>query len=196
MRLTVGGRSYTQPLTVRLDPRVKTPAAALAQNAKLSLEMYQLARTMRMTYGQAHDLGEELAAMAKNQSIDVNPLKAQLDSIAPDEARGGRGFGGFGRGGPRPPPTLNGASTTALAASLAMQAAEIAPTESQIAACARAREEARTVMARWNAYRTTGLAALNATLKAKGQPAITVPAPRMHPALPSDANGNENENEG
>ena len=29
VRLTVDGKSYTQPLTLRLDPRVKTPAAAL-----------------------------------------------------------------------------------------------------------------------------------------------------------------------
>src|SRR6185369_5900963 len=31
VRLTVGGKAYTQPLTVKLDPRVTTPADGLAQ---------------------------------------------------------------------------------------------------------------------------------------------------------------------
>ena len=33
VRLTVNGKSYEQPLTLRLDPRVKTPAAGLAKLA-------------------------------------------------------------------------------------------------------------------------------------------------------------------
>jgi hypothetical protein len=191
VRLTVAGKSYTQPLTVRLDPRVKTPAAALAQNAKLAVEMYELARSMRMSYGQAQDLSAELAKVGSD--VSVNPLKAQIDSLAPAPVRG---FRGFFRGGPRPPPNLESASTAALAASLALQSAEIAPTEAQIAACARARDEARAVMARWSTLKTTGLSSLNATLKSKGRSAIMLPAPRMEKALPADANGNENENEG
>src|SRR5262249_11473422 len=31
VRLTADGKSYTQPLTVKMDPRVKTPAAGLQQ---------------------------------------------------------------------------------------------------------------------------------------------------------------------
>jgi hypothetical protein len=191
VRLTAGGKSYTQPLTVRLDPRVKTPAAALAQNTKLSLEMYELARNARMAYGQAHDLGVKLEALEKEQHAEVNPLKAQLDSIAPTEVRTGRG----GRRGGRPAPTLDGVSGTALAASLALQAAETAPTAAQIAACARAQAQVDAAMARWNTMKTTGLSSLNAALKAKGQAAVTLPAPRLQTALPADENGNINENE-
>ncbi|HEY8310003.1 MAG TPA: hypothetical protein VIG47_05570, partial [Gemmatimonadaceae bacterium] len=194
VRLTVAGRSYTQPLTVRLDPRVKTPAAALALNTKLSLEMYELARSTRQAYGQAHDLGEKLAQLQKDQKVDVAAFKAQVDSVAPSEARGGRRFFGA-RGGGRPAITLNGASSAALAASLAMQSAETAPTAAQIAACARARTEAQAAMTRWNAMKTTGLSSFNAMLKTKGQPAVTLPAVRPPVALPSDVNGNVNENE-
>ena len=43
VRLTVNGRSYMQPLTLRLDPRLKTPAAGLRQLATLTTEMYQAA---------------------------------------------------------------------------------------------------------------------------------------------------------
>jgi photosystem II stability/assembly factor-like uncharacterized protein len=193
VRLNVAGKSYTQPLTVRLDPRVKISAAAMAQNTKLSMEMYELARSTRMAYGQAHDLGEKIEKLAKDQHVDVGHFKTQIDSIAPDEARGG-GRGGFGRGA-RPSATLNAVSAAALAASLSMQAAETAPTAAQIAACTRARALAATALAKWNVVKTTGLSSFNATLKAKGQPAVTLPPPRMHTALPSDENGNVNENE-
>ncbi len=192
VRLTVAGSSYSQPLTVRLDPRVKTSPSALAENTKLSLEMYELARTTRMAYGQAHDLGEKVGQLVKEQNID-GAFKTELDSVAPDEARGGRRF--FGRGGGRPPVTLNAASSAALAASLSMQAAETAPTAAQIAACARARAQAAAAMAHWNTLKTTGLSSFNALLKTKGQPALTLPALRLPAALPSDENGNVNEKE-
>ena len=40
VKLTVDGRSYTQPLTVKMDPRVKTPPLGLAQQFILSKQMY------------------------------------------------------------------------------------------------------------------------------------------------------------
>lgn len=40
VRLTVDGHSYTRALTVNMDPRVKTPAAALRQQFDLSMGLY------------------------------------------------------------------------------------------------------------------------------------------------------------
>jgi photosystem II stability/assembly factor-like uncharacterized protein len=45
-RLTVDGKSYTQSFTVRMDPRVKTPAAALQQQYALSLALYDAAQDL------------------------------------------------------------------------------------------------------------------------------------------------------
>src|SRR5262249_62336023 len=36
VKLTVDGKSYTQPLTVKMDPRVKTPPLGLQQQFTLS----------------------------------------------------------------------------------------------------------------------------------------------------------------
>ncbi len=193
VRLTVGGQSYTQPLTVRLDPRVRTPAAALAENARLSLEMYQLARTTRMAYGQAHDLGLQLARLEQSQSAEAKALKARIDAIAPDELHGEAREAARYRGDERAPATLNQASDAALAASMALQSADTAPTAAQIAACARARSEAQDAMARWEAVKSKDLPAFNARLVARGKPALVLPPPRMPAALPSDENGNWNE---
>ncbi|MCJ7628450.1 MAG: hypothetical protein MUO50_08695, partial [Longimicrobiales bacterium] len=41
LRLTVEGRSYSQTLTVKMDPRVRTPAADLQQQFELSMGLYE-----------------------------------------------------------------------------------------------------------------------------------------------------------
>ncbi|MEP6765653.1 MAG: hypothetical protein ABJB66_15160, partial [Gemmatimonadaceae bacterium] len=88
-----------------------------------------------------------------------------------------RGGGGGGRGGApgaARAPTLESASSALLAASMAMQNADVAPTANQVAACTLARTQAAAVLARWTIFKTAGLAALNAKLKASGQQPITL----------------------
>jgi len=175
VRLTAGGKTYTQPITVRLDPRVKTPAPALAQLAALSREMYDGAWAAHAAYEQARALSAQLE---KTSGDDVAAFKRQVDSLAPPQAAGGRGGrgGGRGRGGGGPAtPTLDAASTTMMSAAMSMQGADVAPTAGQVAGVTRARAEGADVMRRWNSLKTSGLAALNAKRKAAGQPAITLP---------------------
>jgi len=149
VRLTVNGKTYTQPLTLRLDPRVRTPAAGLRQLAALSREMYDLAVA-------AHDAYQQARARADSVS---GAVRAQIDSLAPPagaQPRPRRGGGGGGRtaqaAGARP--TLASASQAALAAALAMQDADVTPTAGQVAACARARAQANAVLAQWRRLKT------------------------------------------
>ena len=62
-----------------------------------------------------------------------------------------------------------------MAAAMAMQSADVAPTAAQTDAVQRARTSGAAVMARWNRLSTTGLAALNAKLKANGQQTLSIP---------------------
>jgi hypothetical protein len=175
VRLTVDGKTYTQPLTLRLDPRVKTPAAGLAQLATLSREMYDGAWAAHTAYLQARALSAQLD---KASGDDVAAFKRQVDSLAPPQAAGGRGGRGGGRGrggGGAPAPTLEAAANAMMSAAMAMQNADVAPTAGQVATVTRARAEGAEVMRRWNALKTSGLAALNAKRKAAGQAAITLP---------------------
>ncbi|MGE5357635.1 MAG: WD40/YVTN/BNR-like repeat-containing protein, partial [Bacteroidales bacterium] len=75
VRLTVDGKSYTQPLTLRLDPRVNTPPVALAQLASLTREMYDGARSVRAVYSQARALVTRLDSL---QGDDVARFKAAV----------------------------------------------------------------------------------------------------------------------
>ncbi|HEY2853838.1 MAG TPA: hypothetical protein VGJ18_13380 [Gemmatimonadaceae bacterium] len=155
VRLTVNGQSMTQPMSVRLDPRVKTPAAALTQLATLSRDLYDRAAATHAAYVQARAMASSLGT--------GSPLRATLDSIAPPPAPPGSRRGGFGRrgGAGNVTPTLNGASDALLAAAMAMQSADVAPTTAQIAAADRARAQATAVMGKWSALRASTSAQRN-----------------------------------
>jgi len=217
VRLTADGKSYTQPISLKLDPRVTASASAadLATLASLTKEMYEGARAAHATYTQARALVTQLDALPGD---DIATFKTAIDAIAPAGggamgggrgggrgaaaagppslgvpaggqagrggppspgaagAPGGRAGGGrAGAGGPAQAPTLQSVSTEMLSAAMAMQAAEIAPTAREVAACATARTNAAMVMAKWTRLTTTDLAALNAKRKAAGQPAIGMP---------------------
>jgi photosystem II stability/assembly factor-like uncharacterized protein len=141
VRLTVAGKSVTQALVLRLDPRVTTPAVGLAQLAALSREMYDAAAATRAAYRQARALLAQLDSTPGNEA-----LRARVDSLAPAPRPRARGFG---RPNPAEPPTLESASNALLGAAMALQGADVTPTAAQVAACARARTQAATVLARW-----------------------------------------------
>jgi hypothetical protein len=128
VRLVAGGKTYSQPLTLRLDPRVKTPAAGLTQLAALSREMYDLAAAAQAAYLEARERGDSIAGGMSARS-------------ARTRGQGAR-------------PTLAGARDAALAAAMAMQDADVTPTAGQVAACARARALVNSVMARWRKLQT------------------------------------------
>jgi hypothetical protein len=148
-RLTVDGRRYEQPLTLRLDPRVTTPASELAQLNTLTRELYDDAAQAHNAYTEARALIARLGSGA-----DAAALKTKLEAIAPPEsgARRERGFGP-GAGGGAPRQTLASVSQAAMAAAMAMQGADIAPTAGQVAAAAKARADVKAMMDQWSALR-------------------------------------------
>jgi len=170
VRLTFNGQAMTQPLVVRLDPRVKTSAAGLAELASQSRSTYDAALATHAAYEQARAL---IARLDSAGGSDLAAFRAQVDSAAPLPPRRIPGvFPGFGAAAPAGPPTLTSATTALLAAVTALQGADVAPTAREIAACDKAREQSRLALARWTAFKTTGLAALNAKRKAAGEPEV------------------------
>jgi photosystem II stability/assembly factor-like uncharacterized protein len=181
VRLTADGKSYTQPITLKLDPRVKTTTAGLTQLAKLSLEMYNGAKASRASYNEARAL---VAALEKSPSAEVDALKADVEKLAPAPTRGGGGRGGFGggaggggRGATVAPAarSLETVSNALNAAAMSMQSADVTPTAKQVEACAKAKVDLAAINLKWTALKTTGLASLNAKRKAAGQEPIVVP---------------------
>jgi hypothetical protein len=138
----VGGQQLTQPLTLRMDPRVTTPQADLARVASLSREMYDDAVAADAAYEAAR------ALVARLGGAGDAALRGEVEALAPAPRTGGGGF--FG-GTPAGPPTLNGTSQALISAAMAMQEADVAPTARQVEACAAARSQFEDVMAQWRA---------------------------------------------
>jgi len=150
-RLTVDGKRYEQSITLRLDPRVNTPAAGLTALHTLTRQLYDDAVQAHSAYTEARALTTRLGS-----SADAAALKTKIDAIAPPEtaARRGRGFGP-GAGGAAPRQTLSSVSQAAMAAAMAMQGADVAPTAGQVAAAAKARADVKAMLDQWSALKAT-----------------------------------------
>jgi hypothetical protein len=146
VRLTANGKAYTQPLSLRLDPRVKTPASVMAQVATLSREMYDAALAANAAYEEARAMAARLEAQG---GAEAAALKARVEELAP--APRPPATGGPPGAAPAGPPTLEGIRNTLLAAAMAMQDAEVAPSAREIAACEAARAQWAELLAKWNA---------------------------------------------
>ena len=174
-RLTAGGTSAAQPITVRLDPRVRTPALALQQVATLSREMYEGAIQAHKAFEEARRLAGRLESLSGSDAV---AFKAQVESLAPAPAAlSGRAAAFRRRFGPAQAPTLESVSSSMMAAAMAMQSADVAPPANQVTAGTAARVQAAAMRGKWNALRTSGVAAFNARRKAAGLAELSLSNP-------------------
>jgi hypothetical protein len=140
VKLTVDGKSYSQPLTVRMDPRVKTPPAGLQQQFTLSKQLYDDA----LAVGKA--LEQIRAARGR-----LGTLEAQVRAIEGAVAGGGRGAG---RGAaPAGPETLNSALGSLSSLIQILQAADVTPPTQMVAAVAGRHAAVARLIRQWNSLR-------------------------------------------
>lgn len=188
VKLTVNGKTYSQPLTVKQDPRVKTPALVMQQVYSLTKAAYAGASDAQKAAQDAQRLRDQIAKLRSPASEDVRAaLEAfdrKVEALAGAPAgTGGRGAGrggapgGQGRGGPGGPVdtgTLAGIGAALAGVMNLLQAADVQPTALQVKTMTTAQDNARAVMARWSAIKTTELAALNARLKTAGLAPVSI----------------------
>ena len=182
VKLTVNGKSYTQPLVVKQDPRVKTPALAMQQIYRLSKGAYYAAVDAREAARQVRTIAEQVAKLRPQVTgaavESLATLEDRIEALEPGPERGA-GFGavptrlgGTSASAGPPPDSLSGASAALAAVMNLLQGADVRPTTVQLNAIAAARATAAKTMARWTALKTVNLPALNAQLTAAGLPPI------------------------
>jgi photosystem II stability/assembly factor-like uncharacterized protein len=162
VRLTVAGRRYTQPLTVRMDPRVKTPPAGLAQQFTLSMGLYQALKEDSAALQQARGLRAELQSRRANARGDVAATISALDQKVSMLAGSGGGFGGGGA-----------ESLSRLTGNLAqlldmLQDADVAPTPVVVEAVRERQATLSALLRRWEEIVTREIPALNQRLRGAG----------------------------
>jgi hypothetical protein len=177
VKLSANGKSLTQPLTVKMDPRVKASAADLTQQFNLSIRAYS---GMQETF-ETVDRIKKLRAQIKTaiDRADRGPLAEALNALDKKAASiGGEGRGDGGSPGlpggtidVREPnlTRLNGGFSSLLEH---LQSADLAPTEPMTTAAAELQKVLAKLMADWNELKTKDLSAINEQLRAANQPLL------------------------
>jgi photosystem II stability/assembly factor-like uncharacterized protein len=171
VKLTVNGRSYTQPLNVRIDPRVKTPPAGLRQQFTLSMRAYEgmnqafeALASLRKLREQVKDLRAKVGTGAMSEPL------AQFDSkLLTLEGAGG----GPGRPGTDAPSLtrLNGDWNTLLDV---LQEGDFAPTTQAVRTADELQTKHTKALAVWADLKSKDLSALNDQLRRAGLAPLTL----------------------
>jgi photosystem II stability/assembly factor-like uncharacterized protein len=159
--LTVDGKSFTQPLTVQMDPRVKTSATELQEQFDLSRQLYQLRLTLAPIGRKFDEINEQLTKL-KARAAERQDVTEKLEAFVQTLAQ-------FGPPHPRPgaPPSLFLLdSTTRLFNEI--QGADAAPTAAVKDAVADVEKKVGPLMQAWQKLLETDLPALNQQLKQAG----------------------------
>jgi hypothetical protein len=169
VRLTVDGRSYSQPLVVRMDPRVKTSAADLRQQFATAQQLTNLLHEDAAAIRQLRALRGELRSALDRGAASVVDAITALDTKAAALEGGAGGRGGRGGG-----PTT---SFTALNGELAslygiVHGADRAPTTQALAALSDVRQQLASLLSAWTTLRTKDVPALSAQLERAGLPKL------------------------
>jgi photosystem II stability/assembly factor-like uncharacterized protein len=188
--LTANGKSYSQPLTVKMDPRVKTSPAGLAQQFKLSDQLYAQLFTLAPAVEQANDARRQLKAI--RQKLSEGTLAAAVDQMD-QKLQALVGGGGRRPGAGTEPPTLAGMRTRYLALFNVFQEADVAPSTQAAAGVKEVEQQLPPLMARWAAIKSQDIPALNAQLKQSNLPEVTLKAIGTAQATASSNDKDQNE---
>ena len=157
--LTVNGKDYAHPLSVKIDPRVKASTADLAQQFELSKELYEIRPTLEAVNNGLNRLSTEIGK--GKERVGQNPVTAQLDALNKklQEIAG--------------PPSRQ--ASAALSLDLLeklgtlfwnIQEVDAAPTPAVRVAVGDLQREAQSIIQRWRAIESQDLPALNRQLEA------------------------------
>jgi hypothetical protein len=159
--LTIDGKTFTQPLTVATDPRVKASAADLQEQFDLSWRLYQLRLKLAPIGEKFDDIAEQLTKL-KARAAERPDLTQKLEAFAQTLMK-------FGPPHPRPgaPPSLFVFDSTRQLFN-EIEVADAAPTAATKAAVAALETKAGPMMGTWQKLLESDLPALNQQLKQAG----------------------------
>jgi photosystem II stability/assembly factor-like uncharacterized protein len=169
-RLTVNGKSYTAPFTVKMDPRVKTSAAGLEKKFQMEKSLATLLSQTSRAVMQAGSMNQSL------QKLNQQATGATLDAVQAFEKKLAAVAGGPASFFAPPSAEVTLARVNGQITVLYGQVwqADAEPTTAQAGAVAIAEHDTTDAMKRWDELKTSDLPALNRTLHAAGLPEIQI----------------------
>ena len=174
--LTAGGRTYRQPLIVRMDPRVETPSSGLAVQFACSMDAYNGLEELHRVLAGTGDLRTKIAGLRK--TVPPGPLSDSLAALDANLAL----LEGAGGGGRRAPAraqgpagsTLRRAESTMRTLLGILQDADATPTPQVVAACSEAVKDIAALRTRWETIRMKGIPSVNEMLRQANRDPLVV----------------------
>ena len=179
--LTVGGKSYTEPLNIRMDPRVKTAPEDLAQHFELD---HKIAVALHQDYEalqQVRSLRAQLKALTGPDKDKAKPavvgkaageLEAKAASLEGEE--GGYGTSYLSTPEGRSLARLNSGFNALVSA---LDTADAAPTTQQTATFVELEKALEEQLSAWAQLKSKDIPELNEQLKKAGLPQIDLQKP-------------------
>jgi photosystem II stability/assembly factor-like uncharacterized protein len=168
VRLTINGHSYTAPLTVHMDPRVKTPLAGLEQQFHVETRLAAILDRGYEAITQARSAREQLQKLSGHAT---GPAGESVGALAQKvKAVLGAPEGFFGP--VSPVATLSQVNAQAATLYASVGSADTAPTVAQAAAMAGIEHDFSDVMARWSELKTATIPSLNRQLRVASLPEV------------------------
>jgi photosystem II stability/assembly factor-like uncharacterized protein len=158
LRLTVNGRSYTQPLVVKMDPRVHTSAADLQQQFALSMRVAAMIERDFTAIAESRALAAQLDSASTHTTSTtvraaIDTLHKHIEALAITR--------------------LNGQLSSLLQV---IDGADARPTTQAVAAVTTTQHSLDSALAEWAELRQSALGALNIKLGAAGIPPVAIPS--------------------
>ena len=171
VRLTASGQSHTQPLTVKMDPRVKTPPSDLVKQFEMARQMGAALAQVSAAFRSANYLHEQLQSLASKAS-DQKPLVDQIEALDHKSmalAGGTSSPNPFEEAPSRPGVvTLRSLSGALGDVQRAEQSADVAPTADVVTAFQRDQQAIEKALEQWEEIKSKDVPRLNASLERAG----------------------------
>ncbi|HEY6967872.1 MAG TPA: glycoside hydrolase, partial [Candidatus Angelobacter sp.] len=176
--LSAEGKTYQQPLTVQMDPRVKTQAADLQKQFELSQKVYTDLLSIVPATNQLAGVRKQLKDLQKQAQGDVltavNTLDQKLQTLGGGQARR--------PGAGTEPPTLGGMRTRLTALFNVLQEADVAPTTQATSAVPELEQQIGPLKQQWESIKSQDISALNTQLRNAHLPEVKIEnAPTANP---------------
>jgi hypothetical protein len=168
LKFTADGKSYTQTVTVKNDPR--SPATLVALRAQHALQM-KIMQGIEASY-EASRIATGFRESLRGDTVAASlAFLARLDTVAGLDAQRGRGRAG----GQAPAPNFRAINGALVSQLNTQEQGDMAPTTAALAAFAATCKELAAVTAAWQRITTTQLSAFNETLKQRGRTVLKAP---------------------
>jgi photosystem II stability/assembly factor-like uncharacterized protein len=168
--LTVNGKSFSEPLTVQMDPRVKTSPRDLAEQFRKSKELYDQWLAFVSITDQVKAIKAQLADLKTHATSDdlkthIDALNGKLNALSGTENR---------RPGAATGLSMQSAITRVRTLFTLIQEVDLAPTPTVLAAASEVQKDSQSLMNRWQAIKSQDVATLNQELRAAGLATINL----------------------